>query len=42
MEVIFSEYMLENNEIIFIISAIIMLLCSIIPFILAKKIINKN
>ena len=42
MEVIFREYMLENNTCLFIISVIIMIICSIVPFIIAKKIINKN
>lgn len=42
MEVIFREYMLENNGALFIVSVIIMILCSVIPFIIAKKIIKKN
>ena len=42
MEVIFKEYMLENNVLLFIVKVVIMILCSVIPFIIAKRIIKKN
>ena len=34
MEVIFNEYMLENQKTLYIICVIIFALCSIIPFII--------
>ena len=42
MEVVFKESMLENQLALYIVCVIIFILCSIIPFIIAKKIINKK
>lgn len=41
MKWIFNEFFLENKEILFIISSIILLILTIIPFAIARKILKK-
>ena len=41
MEWIFNNFFLDNQIVLFIISVILVIVMTIIPFILAKKIINK-
>ena len=41
MEWIFNNFYLDNQIVLFIISVILVIVMTIIPFILAKKIINK-
>ena len=41
MRWIFNEYFLENKEILFILSSIVLLILIIIPFVIARKIFKK-
>ena len=41
MKWIFNEYFLENHEVLFVISSILLLILTIIPFVIAKKILKK-
>ena len=41
MRWIFNEYFLENKEILFIVSSIVLLILIIIPFVIARKILKK-
>ena len=41
MEWIFNNFFLDNQNVLFIISVILVIVMTIIPFILAKKIMNK-
>ena len=42
MQWIFNEYYLENQNLLFIISVIILLIMLVIPFVIAKKILKKK
>ena len=42
MRWIFNEYFLENQNILFIISIIVLLILTIIPFVIAYKILKRE
>ena len=42
MQWIFNEYYLKNQNLLFIISVIILLIMLVIPFVIAKKILKKK